>query len=148
MPSCIDVAKYFLSKSSEDAGDTISNLKLQKLIYYAQGFSLALLDEPLFGEPIEAWMHGPVSPHVYQAYRDFGSGAIPAPEVFDPRVFTRKQLDLLDEVYGVYGQYSAWKLRELTHTEAPWKDNYEPGRYSREIPVAEMKKFFVENLVE
>jgi len=47
MHSCFDVAKYFLAQSSEDAGDLISNLKLQKLVYYAQGFSLALNGRPL-----------------------------------------------------------------------------------------------------
>ena len=46
--SCYDVAEYFLSKTDEEAGDVISNLKLQKLVYYAQGFSLAVNDEPLF----------------------------------------------------------------------------------------------------
>ncbi len=60
MLSCDDAAKYFLAQTSEDAGDLISNLKLQKLLYYAQGFHLALYDEPLFPEAIEAWTHGPV----------------------------------------------------------------------------------------
>jgi uncharacterized phage-associated protein len=51
MLNCDDVAKYFLAQASEDAGDLISNLKLQKLVYYAQGFHLALYDTPLFPEP-------------------------------------------------------------------------------------------------
>ena len=61
MLSCHDVAKYFLALTDEDAGDLISNLKLQKLVYYAQGFHLALFDTPMFGEPIEAWTHVPLS---------------------------------------------------------------------------------------
>ena len=64
MLSCYDVAQYFLAKSDEDAGDLMSNLKLQKLVYYAQGFALALFDKPLFSERIEAWIHGPVYPAV------------------------------------------------------------------------------------
>ena len=53
--SCYDVAQYFLAQMDEDAGDLISNLKLQKLVYYAQGFALALYGRPLFPERIEAW---------------------------------------------------------------------------------------------
>ena len=48
MLSCYDVAQYFLAKADEDAGDLMSNLKLQKLVYYAQGFSLALFNKPVF----------------------------------------------------------------------------------------------------
>ncbi|OQY42717.1 MAG: hypothetical protein B6240_13665 [Desulfobacteraceae bacterium 4572_87] len=54
----------------EEAGDLISNLKLQKLVYYAQGFYLALYDEPLFNEPIEAWTHGPVIRELYRSYNE------------------------------------------------------------------------------
>ena len=69
MLSCDDAAKYFLAQVSEDAGDLISNLKLQKLLYYAQGFHLALYDQPLFPEAIEAWTHGPVVPDLYRHYK-------------------------------------------------------------------------------
>lgn len=62
MLNCFDVAKYFLAQQDETAGDLISNLKLQKLIYYAQGFHLAISDRPLFPEPIKAWIHGPAVP--------------------------------------------------------------------------------------
>lgn len=147
MPTCLDVANFFLSKTSEDAGDTISNLKLQKLAYYAQGFSLAILNKPMFEDDIEAWMHGPVAPRLYQEFKGYGSGAIPAPLEFNPSIFDREQTKLLNEVYEVYGQYSAWKLRELTHAEAPWKDNYTEGRSSSVIPLHEMQAFFLENLV-
>jgi len=62
MLTCHDVARYFLTLMSEENGDLISNLKLQKLVYYAQGSSLALWGNPLFSEKIEAWLHGPVIP--------------------------------------------------------------------------------------
>jgi uncharacterized phage-associated protein len=145
VPTSHDVAKYFLSVEGDEG--EISNLKLQKLVYYAQGFSLALLDEPLFDEPIEAWMHGPVVASLYHRYSHHGSSAIPAPAKFDATVFSRAQRRLLDDVYEVYGQYSAWKLRQLTHEEDPWKDNYEEGVSSKEIPADEMEVYFRENLV-
>lgn len=122
MLSCHDVANYFLALSDEDAGDLISNLKLQKLVYYAQGFHLALFNEPLFDESIEAWTHGPVIPELYHSYKHRGSGAIPSPEEVNFGVYTLEMKELLDEVYNVFGQFSAWKLRNLTHVEPPWKD--------------------------
>ena len=67
MLTCYDIAKYFLAQADEEIGDLISNLKLQKLVYYAQGFYLALHDEALFPEDIEAWTHGPVVPVLYHA---------------------------------------------------------------------------------
>jgi uncharacterized phage-associated protein len=117
-----DIAKYFLVQTDEDAGDLISNLKLQKLLYYAQGFNLALYDEPLFPESIEAWTHGPVVPEVYHEYKDFGSNAIPIPSNVDFSKYDQQTRELLDEVYSVYGQFSAWKLRNMTHDEEPWKN--------------------------
>lgn len=145
MPRSVDVAEFFLHLEGD--GGEISNLKLQKLVYYAQGFSLALLGEPLFDEPIEAWMHGPVVASLYRKFRDYGSNPIPPSDSFNPAVLSRAQRRLIEEVYDVYGQYSAWKLRQLTHEEDPWKDNYEEGEYSREIPRSEMEQYFSENLV-
>ncbi|WP_219096617.1 Panacea domain-containing protein [Pseudomonas sp. UMAB-40] len=142
MASSIDAAKFFLAQANEDAGDLVSNLKLQKLVYYAQGFHLAVFDRPLFDDQIEAWTHGPVVPSVYHHYKQHGSGSIPYPADFDANVFSAEQMDLLNEVQQIYGQYSAWRLRELTHEESPWKNNFKPGAVSLEIPVEEMRMFF------
>lgn len=136
-----DAARYFLSLSDEEAGDTISNLKLQKLLYYAQGFHLALFDAPLFGDRIEAWTHGPVVPGIYHDYKAHGSGAIPVPTDFDPLSVDVQSRELLDEVNEVYGQYSAWKLRNMTHVEPPWRDAYGAGA-STTIELAAMKAYF------
>ncbi|MTJ51994.1 DUF4065 domain-containing protein [Anabaena sp. UHCC 0253] len=122
MLNCHDIAKYFLAQTDEDAGDLMSNLKLQKLLYYAQGFHLALYDQPLFSESIEAWTHGPVVPEAYHIYKDYGANAIPIPEDIDFSKYDQQTRELLDEVYAVYGQFSAWKLLSLIHEEEPWKD--------------------------
>ena len=122
MLSCLDVARYLLSLADSEAGDLISNLKLQKLLYYAQGFHLAMFDEPIFPEQIEAWTHGPVVPDVYRAYRQYGSENIPAPTDLDDSLYDERTREFLNEVYSVYGQFSAWKLRNMTHDEPPWSD--------------------------
>lgn len=120
--TALNVANYLLALQDEDCGDTISNLKLQKLLYYAQGFHLALTGVPLFNEPIEAWTHGPVVPVVYREFSRFGSGALPRPLDLDFSIYSAETRELLDEVHQVFGQFEAWKLRNMTHEEPPWRD--------------------------
>lgn len=139
-----DVARYFLSKLDEDAGDAISNLKLQKLVYYAQGLYLAMHDRPLFAEPIEAWQHGPVVPQLYHEFKRYGSAGIPAPVHLDFSKFSADDAKFLDDVYAIYGQFSAWKLRNMTHEESPWK-NTEPGSV---ISQEAMKEYFKTQVYE
>jgi uncharacterized phage-associated protein len=127
MTAVNEVAKYFLTLGDEEAGDLLSNLKLQKLCYYAQGFHLALFGKPLFEDSIEAWTHGPVVPELYHAYKQHGSGAIPMPQGFEVESINKDVRELLDEVYNTYGQFSAWKLRNMTHDEAPWVQAYGRG---------------------
>lgn len=116
-----DIANYFLTLVDDEVGDSLSNLKLQKLMYYAQGFHLALMGEPLFDEPIEAWEHGPVVPSLYHKFKQYGAGPIPRPEDgIDASAYSDEVRELLDEVFQVYGQYSASKLRNMTHVEPPW----------------------------
>src|SRR4051812_7079696 len=90
-----DVANFFLCCIDEDAGDNISNLKLQKFLYYAQGFHLAMFGVKLFDEPVKAWTHGPVVESIYHKYKGFGAGAIPEVKDFDLTIFTQRQADLL-----------------------------------------------------
>ena len=141
MADVFQVAAYFLNKAnSDDAGDLISNLKLQKLVYYAQGFALAIFERTLFDDMIEAWQHGPVVPGLYHHFKTFGSGAIETPDEFNPESLSADEQGLLDEVYDVYGQFSAWKLRNMTHDEPPWKDAAKTGSFISQQSMAEYFK--------
>ncbi|MDY3124217.1 Panacea domain-containing protein [Gallibacterium anatis] len=144
MLTCSDVAKYFLSLcNNEESGDLISNLKIQKLVYYAQGFSLAINNKPLFKEQIQAWTHGPVVPKLYNEYKKYGNGALPTTDLdIDFSKFSNEDKELLDDVYDVYGQFSAWKLRNMTHDETPWKSTYQSGK-SNEISNEVLKEYFL-----
>lgn len=144
MLTSLDVANYFLAQVDEEAGDLISNLKLQKLVYYAQGFHLALYDKPLFSEFLEAWNHGPVVPSLYRAFKHYGSQALPCPSDLDFSIYGQQTKELLDEVYSVYGQFSAWKLRNMTHEEPPWKECEQGETISPET----MKSYFKTLLVD
>jgi uncharacterized phage-associated protein len=136
-----EIAHVFLRLSHPECGDLISNLKLQRLLYYAQGFHLALYDAPLFSDPIEAWNYGPVVPSVYREYNHHGSGALPVEHSTDiHQHITDEQLNLIQEVYEVYGQYSGLKLMHITHQEDPWKTTTAgPGNV---IDPEKMKRYF------
>lgn len=142
MISARTVARYFLSKVDEDAGDAISNLKLQKLVYYAHAYHLAMYGEPLIPERVEAWEHGPVVPDLYRSYKQHGSEPIPAPDDFDPADYDERTRELLDEIYEVFGQYSAGKLRNLTHAERPWAQAYDEAARGRVISNEAMRDFY------
>lgn len=139
MANLLDVANCFLHLDSANDGDGISNLKLQKLAYYAQGFYAALFGKPLFNESIEAWTHGPVVPDLYHVYKEHGSGSIPPPGDFDSSVLAPEELGLIQEVFEVFGQFSAWKLRNMTHEEAPWVDH---ARLASVIPFEDIESYF------
>ena len=135
-----DIADYFITLVDEDTGEVFTNLKLQKLVYYAQGFHLALYDKPLFNERIEAWLHGPVVPELYQIYKGYKSQPVPVSEGFDVSQFTEEVKELLNEVNLVYGQYSAWRLRDMTYEELPWQESYE--KIDKTISHESLKSFF------
>ncbi len=142
--SALAVAEYFLFLASEDftAIEPITPMKLQKLAYYAQGYSLALHGRPLFHEPIQAWRYGPVVEPIYYAYRRHGSGAIPSPEGYDPTQLHPDIARLLSQVYGTYGPHGAWTLSLMTHAEQPWQDTPQ----NAVIAPALMQDFFARQL--
>ena len=116
------VADYFLATSDEASGEGISPLKIQKLVYYAQGLSLGMSNEPLFDEPIEAWTYGPVVSSLYHAFKHHGNESIDRPDNFSIDDYTPEVREILEAVAIVYGQFAAWKLRDMTHSEPPWRD--------------------------
>ncbi len=130
-----DVAQYILS--SRDSEDPISHLKLQKLLYYCQGFHLAIFDKPLFKEAIHHWDHGPVVPQVYNIYKSYGSSSLPIVSV-DETTLNEQAKEIINEVLSVYGQFSAWKLREMTHEESPWANTND----NEEISHTVLKNYF------
>ena len=125
------VARYIV-RACHDRGLAVSNLKLQKLLYYAQGLYLANHDEPLFDDDFEAWVHGPVIRTVYGQYSEYGYG--PITEQTDADLAESLQDHLLD-VVETLAPLTAHRLERMTHSEKPWQDargNVPPDRRSRE----------------
>lgn len=137
MLTAFDVAEFFLSPIDEEEREPITHLKLQKLLYYAQGYSLALLGRPMFADKLENWEHGPVVPGVYARYKAYGSSLLP-PAFAEPEKFQAEELAVLHRVRREKGQYSAWKLREDTHAETPWLST----RRGEEIGIEAMRRYF------
>jgi uncharacterized phage-associated protein len=119
MTTATQIADWFLSHVERSSGDAITHLKLQKLVYYGQAWSLANFNKPLFQEELQAWAHGPVATSVWNRHRDAGWEALPAPESC-PNL-TREQDSILPLVLQEYGKFEAKFLEELTHSELPWK---------------------------
>ncbi|MDD5189933.1 MAG: DUF4065 domain-containing protein [Dehalococcoidales bacterium] len=111
------------------------------MLYYAQGFHLCIFNEPLFPESIEAWAHGPVVPDVYHNFKAYGSNTI-SPENVDFEIFNDDLKEFLNEIYSEFGQYSAWKLREMTHDEPPWKNAYKEDVPGIEISHKSLVDYF------
>lgn len=119
----LDIAKKLIFKAQNDepnGGERLTNLKLQKLLYYQQGFHLAFFGTPLFAEDVEAWMYGPVVPAVYDEYSAYGSSALP--EVKVPVSLSEDEEELFNEVYDAFREFSAIGLMNRTHSERPWLD--------------------------
>ena len=115
----LDIANKIISKTDLEHGDTISNLKLQKMMYYQQGFHLAYFGTPLFDEDIVAWQYGPVVPSVYKEYKSFESNSISTSE--EGISLSDDEEELFNNVYEEYNQFSAVALMKMTHEESPWK---------------------------
>lgn len=142
------VADYFLSLLQPENGDSITHLKLQKLVYYAQAWHLVFFDKPLYNDRIEAWVHGPVVPDLYRKYRDIYPNDVINidPNKFDIPEFSKDKKALLNEVYSVYGELSGAHLEELTHSEDPWlfaRGNRHPlEKCSEPITLKSMKEYY------
>jgi uncharacterized phage-associated protein len=146
----VDQVADFIISSAHEVGEPITNLKLQKLVYYAQAWHLAFYDDPLFDERLEAWVHGPVCPPLYGRFKEFGWNPIPTP--VDPPKLAVNVVGHLENVIEVYGGMSAWDLERLSHTEQPWlvaRGNLPPdASCSREISRDVMRDFFRGKLAE
>lgn len=136
----LDIANKLLCKAANcSGGELMSNLKLQKMLYYEQGYHLAKFGTPLFQEEIEAWMYGPVVPSVYEYYSKFGANGI-SPEKEEIGLNDALEEKLFDEVFIAYSPYSAIGLMYKTHEEKPWKTT--PVKVGSVISKDKLAKFF------
>lgn len=118
MASVFDAAVYILEKIGPS-----SAMKLQKLVYYSQAWSLVWEENELFAEDFEAWANGPVARDLYASHRGlFKVNAAHFNAKGSSDNLSEEQRDTIDKVLEFYGDKTAQWLSNLTHREAPWKD--------------------------
>ena len=104
-----------------DAGEAegITNLKLQKILYFVEAYFLSTLDRSLFLEEIHAWKFGPVIPDVYHIYKEHGASLIPA-ELGSSEGIEESDGKLIASVWEFFDKYSASRLVDMSHSHEPW----------------------------
>jgi uncharacterized phage-associated protein len=136
----LQVAKFIIQK----AKSPVSNLKIQKLLYYVQGWHLGIHGEPVFSQPIQAWIHGPVVPYVFAKFKEYKWTSIPPDPV--PVVLTPHLETHVMKVLGAYQHLTAAQLEARSHKERPWNEarkGLSPDEPSTaEITHASMKRYF------
>ncbi len=125
----------------------MTSWKLQKLVYYSQAWSLVWDEHPMFGERIEAWANGPVSPDLYRVHK--GRYWVDGIEGGDAKNLQPASLETIDVVLKYYGDKSPQWLSDLTHAEDPWKNargDLPSGAYSQAEITCEAMAAFYESL--
>ena len=149
------VANYFLDLVGTSA--TLNPMKIQKLVYFAHGWHLAIHDgNSLIDESVQAWTYGPVIPSLYHEFKKYGSRPITSPalsmevsgtkiQFVKPSVGDEQTMDLLGSIWDVYGSMSAIELSNLTHEPgSPWHQIYttSPHQKGLIIPNELIKAYF------
>ena len=141
------VALFFIALA-QDAGEQLTHMKLQKMVYYAQAWYVGTFGEPLFDSEIEAWQFGPVCSEIYHDYKQYGKSDILFTDVCDTRkgcvaaVAQKIPSDVtafLQSIADDYMQHSAFELSKMTHTEKPWVDAFS---HSGVITVDSMRQYY------
>lgn len=146
--TALNAANYLLCITG-DVFDDMTNMKLNKLLYFAQGHFLQKYGVPLFQDEIEAWDHGPVIPAVYDTYKRCGSKPI---KEYGENIPTDMSPEAEEVLYGVarkYGKYTASALRNMTHVVgSPWDQVYQVNTAHVKIPRSVIQDYFANSYEE
>lgn len=124
-----NIANWFIRRARRDKGRSLTNMQLQKLVYFAHGWAMALHRHPLVRDPIQAWEFGPVIPPLYKSLAKWGPNPVTSPIEGTPEEeIPPYQEEVLEQVYTAYAKYPASVLSSLTHAKGtPWERAFEPG---------------------
>ena len=139
--SAKDVSLYVIDWGHKHHSE-ITNLRLQKLLYFIQGENIRANNPRLIEDNFYAWKLGPVIPSVYEEYRIYSSFVIPHFVVKELPVFGERDQEVIEYTLEAYSQYSTWDLVNLTHSQAPWKYSYEIFGNSALIPYESIERYF------
>jgi uncharacterized phage-associated protein len=147
---------YAFVKKGIDEGLFVTQMKLQKLVYFAQGVHLAKYHRNLINENFQAWMYGPVIPEIYEDFKFYGSRPItdtaeftPSSTYTPPFRLDAEALDTINYTWGVLKDYSAMSLSKWTHRpDGPWSKVYDPEVKSTPISNNDIKQYFEKLLIK
>lgn len=139
----IDVANFFITVGSYNEGSEMTNARINKLLYFAQGRYLATYGKPLFDEKIEAWKFGPIIEEIYHSFKSYGNNIITKTKgEFDIEEMDDDDFQFLSDVFTNYADYSTSALIDKTHENgSPWSKVYIPNK-NVVIPQNLIKKYF------
>ena len=139
----ITIANKFIDLAKNEP---LTNMQLQKMVYIAHGFSLALRDTKLYYEDTRAWNFGPVVPELYEKLREHDSNQVKNKISSSPEEeIDKDSSEIIEEVYKNYKQYSGPQLSGLTHQKnTPWSKTWESNKYGV-IPADDIYKFYKDN---
>ena len=158
MYKALDIAIYTINHVNK-SNSKITNLKLQKILYYIQAAFLCEKKKPCFSDPILCWRHGPVIRSVYDAFNKYGDKDIPTQSYvtriisengklkltkveFNENIISYQDRKLINKVVEALMVYSPWYLVDRTHEEAPWSDL---KQYNEEITIESIANYFANN---
>ena len=126
MNKIYDVADYIILSANADDIALLSNLKLQKLLYYVQAWSLGIYKKPFFNEEFQAWVHGPVNVEIFSRFKNMGKtlySILTSNDVLNKTPsFSDQDITFLNMILDNYMKYSGADLERFTHEDDPWKN--------------------------
>jgi uncharacterized phage-associated protein len=147
--SANNIACFFIEKANksfidDNVAEGITNLKLQKLLYFAQAAYCSIYHFPLFFEPIVAWQYGPVVEEVYKKYKKNRNQPIISCEGVQKELDS-ETMSFLDNIWNVFGKYSTAELVNISHSHKPWMDAYQTKTKNISIDVLDeyYKNYFI-----
>lgn len=141
MYKAIDIASYVINWCN-DNNYTITNLKLQKLLYFLQGEIYRYTGERLIDDDFYAWQLGPVVPNVYYSYAMYSSLPLPSQNISID--IPENYENIIINILNKYARKSTWDLVDLSHGQDPWKYNYQIFGDKSLIPYKSIKDYFKE----
>lgn len=159
MVTALDVANYVIESSYTfkeryakdkeaclDARMPMTNLRLQKILYYIQGEHYREYGTPLFEEDFYAWQYGPVVPEVYRAFSSYSFLALEPQKNYQKENLSEDTREFIDNIVNNYSSYSNMSLIDKTHNESPWKNTFSPYNEWKKIEKGAIKEYFINQL--
>lgn len=143
MYDVIPVCQYIAWRSYGRGCEPLTNLRLQKILYFLQLVFLFHMHEPCFNNKMEAWNLGPVVPKAYRAYAKYRAGEIPGERTLAMEIISPKHRKVIDELLESFDAYSTGQLIMISRCHSPWKKNY-VNYDTHEIPLGDLISFIKE----